>query len=395
VGSVSKSRTRVYPTSEFFSAAAAFSTAAFVSFVVSSLPSFAQNLSDMPLEKAAYYHVSSKPGERNYKAEYMKKLSPGGRVYFLACRRDYKEALDALAKLPKSNTGSHLYMKAYLLENLDQHPEAMKNYRAARAQIGKGTKFVFSPGWRFYMHFATAAINTNNEKECNDALDEVEPKSLERAPNSNYPRYLLNEVKKRRLLFSERRGLYKKAFDDYLSLFTDNSSDQFHLDQPLAGDKRSKAVAENWLRANPVKPLSNPPQQLAIYYLTAGKANLSSGNTKASIPFLILAGTKRPRNAWKITGEDPRIMRSVNDEANKLLVKIYYKEKNYPKCCQYIRALFSDEPFTALKTLYNTLSMHDFPQLVDEHDEKAHDESLEGDLDLKDFAPEPRNPRLL
>ena len=39
---------------------------------------------------------------------YMKRLSPGGRVYFLACRRDYAEALAELDKLPKRNTGSGL-----------------------------------------------------------------------------------------------------------------------------------------------------------------------------------------------------------------------------------------------------------------------------------------------
>lgn len=390
------------------------STSVIASFFVCA-PAFAQNLEDMSLEKAAYHHIAavgagSKTSAanaaggnskttangqrmRDYKSEYMKRLSPGGKVYFLACRRDYKEALALLAKLPKNNTGSALYVKAFCLEGLDRHAEALKCYRAAKAamRVGSaGSAYGFNPGFRFYFQSAAAAINAGAEKDCMEDLDVIEEKSLQRSPNSNYPRYVRAEIKKRRICMVEKKGLYKEAFEKYLALFSE-TGDQFKLNQPLTGDAQSKARAAAWLQANPKRPQGAAAEKLGIYLVTAGKANLTMGNIGAATTILTeSAAIQMPHLLWTSGGDDPRVLRMIKDESRKLLVKIYFKQKNYPVCCRYIREIFNDEPFEAMKTRYNTISMYDVPQLVTEQDMKEHDELLEADLDLKDFKFDPR-----
>ncbi len=106
-------------------------------------------LESLPLEEAAYYRVigGANPAGKNWKAEYIKKLSPGGKAYFLACRRDYKEALLALEKVPKRDTGSYFYVKAFCLEGLGRHAEALKFFDTAKAKINDD----FNPGFRFYL----------------------------------------------------------------------------------------------------------------------------------------------------------------------------------------------------------------------------------------------------
>jgi tetratricopeptide (TPR) repeat protein len=385
----------------------------FCALTVFYTPALAESLDEMSLEKAAYHHIavvgtSSKSAatstasskttpasqrQRDYKREYMKKLSPGGKVYFLACRRDYKEALALLAKLPKNNTGSHLYVKAFCLEGLDRHAEALKCYRAAKASMKVGTAgsaYGFNPGFRFYFQSAAAAINAGSEKDCLEDLDVIEEKSLQRSPNSNYPRYVRAEIKKRRICMVEKKGLHKEAFEKYLALFSE-TGDQFKLSQPLTGDAQSKSRAAAWLQANPNRPQGVSAEKLGIYLLTAGKANLSMGNIPQATAILKeAAAIEMPHLVWESGGDDPRVLRMIKDESRKLLVKIYFKQKNYPLCCRYIREIFNDEPFQAMKTRYNTISMYDVPQLVSEQDMKEHDERLEADMDLKDFIFDPR-----
>lgn len=448
MGSVRKSRTFFYPTAGVFyppvafatalactdatTFACAFATALFSAAILFS-PAHANELDKMSLEKAAYHHIvssastsqnpsqnpSSNPSQnpsknpqagsnakvprtsdtamRDYKSEYMKKLSPGGKVYFLACRRDYKEALALLARIPKNNTGSHLYVKAFCLEGLDRHAEALKCYRAAKAamrpgQVGSssGSSYGFCPGFRFYFQSANAAINAGSVKECMEDLDVIEEKSLQRSPNSNYPRYVRAEVKKRKIVMVEKKGNHKEAFEKYLALFSENG-DQFKLSQPLTGDAQSKVRAAAWLQANQKRPKNASAEMLGVYLLTAGKANLSMGNISAATTLLTeAAAVEMPPLQWSSGGDDPRVLRSIKDEARKLLVKIYFKQKNYPVCCRYIREIFNDEPFEAMKTRYNTISMYDVPQLVTEQDMREHDEHIEADLDLKDFTYDPR-----
>ncbi len=56
------------------------------------------------------------------RGEYMQLLSPGGRVYFLACRHDFAEALAELKKFPKNDTGSALYVKGFCLGKSREAP---------------------------------------------------------------------------------------------------------------------------------------------------------------------------------------------------------------------------------------------------------------------------------
>lgn len=57
--------------------------------------------SDKSMEEwNAYYHPApDEPSYKNAKSDYMRKLSPGGRVFFLANRKDFAEALVELEKL--------------------------------------------------------------------------------------------------------------------------------------------------------------------------------------------------------------------------------------------------------------------------------------------------------
>ncbi len=63
----------------------------------------AVELDKLTLEEAAYYRTiggGAKPSKRNWKEEYLKQLSPGGRAYFSLAERDYKKRFRSLRKCP-------------------------------------------------------------------------------------------------------------------------------------------------------------------------------------------------------------------------------------------------------------------------------------------------------
>lgn len=348
----------------------------------------AVELDKLTLEEAAYYRTvggSAKPSKRNWKAQYLKQLSPGGRAYFLACRRDYREALQELEKVPRRNTGSYFYVKAFCLEGLGRHAEAVKNYEAARAKIGE----VFHPGFRFYLQCATANMKVGNEGRSLADLDAAGPISEEYAQVHAYPRYVREEISKRKVAVIEYKGRYKEAAEKYMKLFN-AISDQFHLNEPLTGDAASKAQASAWLEKL-VEPSSFKSEtEQCIFFLRKGKANLSLGNIAQAKTYLAKAAQCQSHNRELISPErfkyeDMTVLSRVKDQAKSLLVRIYYKEKDYRKCCEYLRCLFRNEVMDSLETTYNTIAMHDIPELVVQKDIDQHIPSLELKLDKADL----------
>ena len=345
-------------------------------------------LDSLPLEEAAYYKVNgaAKAGGRDYKNEYLKKLSPGGKAYFLACRHDYKEALWALEKVPKRNTGSYYYVKAFCLEGLGKHAEAARNYDLARSKIGAS----FSPGFRFYLECATAYMRNGEEKKAQENLDIAGPESEEYGKYEAYPRFVRMEIKKRKVAVVELKGRYKEAFEKYLQDFN-HVSDQFHLKESLEGDTESKARARSWLSVHAPPPPGNPATQEAVYYLTAGKANMVLGNiaeAKKALEKAIHASLLQnaPVAPIRRRHEDVLMLRQIGDQAKSVLVKIYYKEQNYRKCCEYMRTLFKTEVMESIDTIYNTIAMHDVAELVTDKDVDLHDRMMMFKLDKGDLV---------
>lgn len=123
----------------------------------------------------AYYHPA--PDEDCYKGaklEYMQKLSPGGRIFFLTNRKDFAEALAALEKFPKKGTGSALYVKAVCLDGLKKHSEAVKCFADAESKID----LVFHPGPKFFLQYATALFHAKQYSRSSTYLDIAEKMSL-------------------------------------------------------------------------------------------------------------------------------------------------------------------------------------------------------------------------
>lgn len=97
-----------------------------------------------------------------------------------------------------------------------------------------------------------------------------------------------------------------------------------------------------------------------------------------------LAGS--PGADERLKYEDSTVLSRVKDQAKTLLVKIYHKEKDYQKCCQYMRCLFKHEVMQSLDTIYNTIAMHDVRQLVAQNDVALHIPSMEYKLDNTDLV---------
>ena len=346
------------------------------------------SLDKLPLEEAAYFSAANgdHAGGRNWKAEYIKKLSPGGKVYFLANRRDYKEALQALEKLLTRNTGSGLYVKAFCLEGLGQHAEAVKYFEASKAKIGGN----FSPGFRFYLRSATAHMRVGNEKNSLADLETAGPESEEYGKFNAYPRYVRAEIDKRKVAVVEYKGRYKEACEKYLAMFN-KVNDQFRLNESLTGDAQSKTRAASWLAEHKAPLPSKSETEQAIYFLTKGRAEMVLGSIAEAKTSLTRAAWLPPgigyaKNAERFKFEDFSVFMRIKDQAKSLLVKIFYKEKDYRKCCEIMRTLFNEEVMLSLDTMYNVIAMHDIQELMTQRDEELHDVYVEFKLDKNDVV---------
>lgn len=139
--------------------------------------------SDKSMEEwNAYYHPApDEPSYKNAKSDYMRKLSPGGRVFFLANRKDFAEALVELEKLPKKDTGSALYAKAVCLDGLKRYSEAVQCFADAQSKID----LIFQPGPKFYIHYATALFHARQYAKAMKYLDIAESMGKQSAAKGN------------------------------------------------------------------------------------------------------------------------------------------------------------------------------------------------------------------
>ncbi len=336
-------------------------------------------------EMAAYRKVDGKQGSSEARSRYMKLLSPGGQVYFLACRRDYQEALDALKSLPRNSSGSHLYVQAFCLEGLGKHQEAVKTYQLAKSKIG----FAFNPGFRFFLESGKASMLAGNDKNAIADFEAARVKVIANPSNESDVEWVVPLLEKRKIAAIELKGRHKEAFEKYLAIFN-KTKDQFHLQESLTADEIIKKKASIWLKDHPSVPANVTDEETAKFYVTQGKAYLATGN--------LLAGKKSLDSAVniKVVSHSPLLferrahlesaeLTSIQDPAKILLVKLNFKEQNYRECCKFIRKLFNRDPFNEL-VMYDIISIRDVPQLVLQKDVDLHSAELESFLDRCDYV---------
>ncbi len=339
----------------------------------------------VPLEEKAYTRYLG-PFYKTYdfKGEYMKLLSPGGKVYFLACRHDFAEALAELKKLPKNDTGSALYVKAFCLENLGKHQEAIAAFTAAKAKID----LVFHPGFRFYLQSSRAFLKAGNEKESFKDLKTANEKILDNTPDDQSAGIIMHMIDRRKILMGELKGKYREACEGYLFTFNFRG-DQFHLKDSIVADAATKQKAAEWLKGNANVPPGASDVETARFLLTQGKAYLAVANVVAAKSSLEKASALEMSDP-PLTQAERQIMdesgplRKVKDQARVLLVKLFYREKNYQKCCVYLRKLYARDPLAELDNSCNIIAMRDVPQLVQQKDLALHSVDFENRLDFYD-----------
>lgn len=337
----------------------------------------------LPLEEKAYHRFVGPFYEQgNYKSEYLKQLTAGGKVYFLACRHDYAEALEALRKLPHNDTGSALYAKAFCLVNLGKNKEAAAAFAAAKAKIGKG----FNPGFRFYLQSSRAALLTGDEKGCLKDLKSARAKASENALDTAIPGRLSPLLDRRTIYVYEYKGKYQEAFEGYLYMFNIRG-DQFDLKTPIAADPVTKQKAAAWLKSNSSGvPKDASDVETAKFLLTQGKAYLAVGNIAAAKNALDKASEVQIKDpplmsADRIVLSEKGKLRAINDQARIILIKLCHLDKNWQKGCYYLRRLFTKDPKTEIEQVANIITMSDVPQLVQDKDVKLHSREFENVLD--------------
>ncbi len=329
------------------------------------------------LEESAYGRPTKGGSENPAKAQYLKKLSPGGRIYFLANRYDFEDALKALETFPKRDTGSALYVKAFCLAGLGKSSEALKSFKESEAKVAT----FFTPSARFYLHYATTLFV---EKKYDDALKYLSIAEGKSNPsgskvlNSDY-KSMQYTIRKRKAVLKEMRGQYREAFDDYLSFHPSNKK-RFHLGEPIEADSKTAAKAKKWLTENPSAPSTDPTLEVK-FYLTRAKAYLAAGQTTSAIESLNKAvGIKRTTiDINSLLFRDKFV--AAKDEASILLVRLYYLQKNFKDACKNLRATFYDDPVDEFSRHFVTLSMKDVAQIVHQSDVDCHSVELESSLD--------------
>ena len=346
-------------------------------------PQLPQELSAIPEEYMGYTRfVGENLLQFDYKSSYLKKLSPGGKAYFLANRREYAKALALTQQLPNKHTGSYLYLRAFCLEGIGSHREAVQSYIAAKSKIN----LVFHPGFRFYLHSSTAQLRAGNVKDCLADLD-IAAKKLGDYPSDQMCFAPVNDlIVKRKGVAIEKRGHYREAFEYYLAIFN-KDRDQFHLSENLTSDAAAKKRAESWLKSHISAPEKASREEICRFLLTQGKAQLTGGDTSAAKVVLeklvsIEAEDRSPFEYSRVIDETRSPLMKIKDQGKVLLVKVFFKEKNFLKACAVIRTLFTRDPVKELDDHYNTISMRDVPQLVLQKDVDQHDTRIEHDIEI-------------
>jgi tetratricopeptide (TPR) repeat protein len=332
-------------------------------------------------EGLAYSTVIGKPQFSDFKNKYMQKLSPGGKIYFLACRKDYSEALKLLDKFPKRDTGSGLYLRAKCLDGQGKRLDAIANYSKAKAKIGRD----FNPGFRFYLHYSAAQAAAGQDVEALKNLKIAVQKSDDADKYASTKSYVARSVFSRLSYLQEKRGKYKEAFENYLNMFGEAKA-QFHLDEPIEVDGSIKTRAGKWLADHPTPPAAKDPLALCKYLTTAAKAHLAMGDEKKAKESLSKAIELRdpaigdtPR---ELTDDPFSPLAKARDVASSLLIRLDIKAQDYKSACKHIRATFVTDPAKDDQKLLTCISMRDISELVTQRDRDLHSVTGEERLDL-------------
>ncbi len=329
------------------------------------------------LESQAYKKPRKGEPESTAKAAYLKKLSPGGRIFFLANRLDFQEALNGLNSFPKRDSASALYVKAFCLTGLNKPVEAVQAFKAAERKIDN----FFNPGAKFYLQYATAHYFSGNYSDALKylALAEEKSKSKKGGAKEHAFQTIAYSVPKRRGMIKEKQGQYKEAFDEYLTYFPKKNR-QFHLSEPIVANAEIAGRAKKWLSENPAAPNGDATKQ-AKFYLTQGKAYLAVADMERATESLKKAANNQEIDISLNTLIGIRSFSAVRDDANTLLVRIFYLQKNLKESCAAIRAIFIKDPAEEFKTQFVSLAMRDVAQIIGQSDFEAHDAQLESKLD--------------
>lgn len=331
-------------------------------------------------EEGLAYSVS---GNKNTaaKTNFMAKLSPGGKIYFLTCRQDYSEALKLLDAFAKRDTGSGLYVRAKCLDGMHRRLEAISAYTKARAKISKN----FNPGSRFNLHFSAAQAAAGQDIEAIKNLKIAIDKSPTSDQFSTSRSAVVSSALKRLFYLEEKKGKYQSAFEHYLSLNGTDKS-QFTLNEPITADGAIKAKAMRWLKEHSVPPKANDPLARCKYFTTAAKAHLASGNIAMAKDCLVAALELREPSVAnlpaELTAEPTSPFRQAKEAAGNLLITLDLKDKDYKSACKHIRATFVTDPAREDQMMLVCLSMKDVAELVTPRDRALHSTVAEERLDF-------------
>ena len=314
------------------------------------------------------------------KNQFMAKLSPGGKIYFLTCRQDYSEALKLLDAFAKRDTGSGLYVRAKCLDGMHRRLEAISAYTKARAKIGKN----FDPGSRFNLHLSSAQAAAGQDIEAIKNLKIAIDKSSSADQFSTSRAAVVTSALKRLFYLEEKKGKYQSAFEHYLSLNGTDKS-QFTLNEPITADGAIRAKANKWLKEHPAPPKANDPLARCKYFTTAAKAHLASGNSTKAKDCLIAALEHREPSAnnlpAELTADLTSPFRQAKEVAGNLLITLDLKDKDYKSACKHIRSTFVTDPAREDQLMLVCLSMKDVAELVTARDRALHSTVAEERLD--------------
>ncbi|MBA3995368.1 MAG: hypothetical protein C0469_17760 [Cyanobacteria bacterium DS2.3.42] len=280
----------------------------------------------------AYYHPTANEKQfHGQKTKYLQKLSMGGRIYFLANRKDFDLALTELQRFPKNGTASALYVRAICLDGLKKYTEAVQSFAAAQSKID----LVFHPGPKFYLQYATALMHAQKFSDALKNLDiaaQMGKSGVDKGGRRAYE--MSGTVRKRKAAIFEMQGRYKEALSEYISLCGKNAS-HFKLDSPM----------------------------------------------KTSVAELV-----QQRQALQQKGSQ------IDYQTKCKLVRIDYELGKFKECCKTMRSIAGNGLTDEFDTYFTTVSMRDVPQLVLQEDVELHSIDLEEELDFVDYLRNPLTP---
>ncbi len=343
----------------------------------------------LPLEQMAYVMPLKENFCSAWKKKYLQMLSPGGKAYFLANRRTYDSALVELEKLPGPQSGSRLYVKAFCLQGLGRCKEAVQVYVQAKAKTG----LVFNPGSKFFFHMAAAQLQTGDWDGCLKSLETASHKSAQSQRYQRSAKIIRDTAARRKFTVMEKRGQYKEAFEGYLQLFPEQ--ERGLLTKPLTGDTMVESEATLWLKNYENQAPPKEKEKRANFFLKAGAAHLRLGNLNSAIRSFEQVISIEPYVRNRIETETARVevgtvLGKCRDAAKGNLVRIYFSQKKFSKCCSQIRSMFLINPLVDPQFWLCSISMDDVPELVRQEDVNLHSMTVEHLLDerlLEAFGP--------